>query len=61
MIPPTTGFIGMIKLTSKNPGCLILGFLLVGGIEAPDNNIAYAVVLGIVVAVLGRVIWEVTR
>lgn len=51
----------MKQLVSRNPGCLILAFLLVGGIQPPDNNISYAVMFGIVVLVLIRVLWECTK
>lgn len=51
----------MKQVISRNPGCLILAFLLVGGIQPPDNSVGYAVMLGIVILVLIRVLWECTK
>ena len=51
----------MKQFAAKNPGCIILAFLLVGGIQPPDNSVGYAVMFGIVVLVLIRVLWECTK
>lgn len=48
----------MKRTINKNPGCTIMGMLLLGSIQAPDSNIGFAFMFAMAIVLLSLVIWE---